>query len=152
MIKKRVVSLDISHESYPMMIEKIVDLSIKKMSSYVCISNVHMTIEAYQNKLFSEVVNNADIATPDPSTVRFISKEDPIRGSVWIPGQWQNGKFVSFQDDITVQYVPLDPLPDVPYGRSILTPAIFSAMFLIGLLQDIIYLNRLFPILPSSRV
>jgi len=34
-------------------------------SSYTCIANVHMLVEAHKDASFSAVVNNADIVTPD---------------------------------------------------------------------------------------
>ncbi|WP_345985240.1 WecB/TagA/CpsF family glycosyltransferase [Sulfurimonas sp. HSL-1656] len=40
-------------------------LSSEKKSSYVCVVNVHMTMEAHRDAAFGAVVNNADIATPD---------------------------------------------------------------------------------------
>jgi len=46
-------------------INNILDLSQDGASSYVCISNVHMTIEAYLDKKFCKIVNHANIATPD---------------------------------------------------------------------------------------
>ena len=65
MTKKRVVSIDISIGKYNDFLKNLLSLSSEKKSSYVCISNVHMTIEAYLNKDFCNIVNNADIATPD---------------------------------------------------------------------------------------
>lgn len=77
-----------------------------------------------------------DISTPDPATVRFQSVDDVERGTVWKPGQWQGGKFVVFETP-TVRYLPLDPEPGNPYGRPMLAPAVFPAVFLIGLLHDL---------------
>ncbi|RMH32658.1 MAG: WecB/TagA/CpsF family glycosyltransferase, partial [Gammaproteobacteria bacterium] len=34
-------------------------------SRYVCVANVHMVMEAYDNPSFREVVNGADLVTPD---------------------------------------------------------------------------------------
>lgn len=47
------------------MLDEIVLLSKNKDSSYVCVSNVHMLIESYQNKEFNKFLDNADLATPD---------------------------------------------------------------------------------------
>lgn len=77
-----------------------------------------------------------DIATPDPATVRFMQVDDPTRGTVWKPGQWQDGRFVLFNSP-TVRYVPIHPEPDNPYGRPMLGTAIFPAVFIIGLLHDL---------------
>lgn len=65
MEKSCVVSLDLSTGPYRGFVEKITELARVRSSSYVCVANVHMTIEAWQNPDFAAVVNGADIATPD---------------------------------------------------------------------------------------
>jgi hypothetical protein len=89
---------------------------------------------------FSEIVFDGsapvDLATPDPYSARFVKKKDPIRGEIFQLGQWQGGKFVEL-DAPTVSYIPIDPLPNQPYGRSLVAPALFTAIFLLGMLHDI---------------
>jgi N-acetylglucosaminyldiphosphoundecaprenol N-acetyl-beta-D-mannosaminyltransferase len=65
MKKKKIIKTLISTGKYNEFIHEILELSKTKASSYVCVSNVHMTIEAYQSKVFCNIVNNANIATPD---------------------------------------------------------------------------------------
>lgn len=80
-----------------------------------------------------------DLATPDPSTVRFrreVDPDRPARGPVWRPGQWQAGAFVVF-DRPTIAYVPIDPFPGSPYGRPLGAPALFTSLFLMGMLADL---------------
>lgn len=77
-----------------------------------------------------------DLAVPDPKSVRFKEAIDPARGQIQIPGQWIDGKFVEFTQ-ITVRYLPIDPMPGVPYGRPLASPALFSSLFLLGLLHDL---------------
>lgn len=78
-----------------------------------------------------------DLATPDPSSIRFRRKTDPVLGNVWEPGQWQYGSdFVSL-DRETFFYVPIDPMPGVPYGRPLAAPALFTSLFLLGMLHDL---------------
>lgn len=62
---KKIIKSLITIGKYQELISNILRLSNKKKSSYVCISNVHMVVEAYLDENFSEIVNNADIATPD---------------------------------------------------------------------------------------
>lgn len=76
-----------------------------------------------------------EIATPDPATIRAQGVRDPVRGLVWEIGQWQLGTWVPL-DRETVFYIPIHPLPGRPYGRSLAAPAVFSTLFLIGLLHD----------------
>lgn len=77
-----------------------------------------------------------DLATPDPYSVRFRKRRDSVRGDVWQPGQWQGGEWVSL-DIPTFKYLPVDPAPGVPYGRPLAAPALFTSIFLLGLLHDI---------------
>lgn len=92
--------------------------------------------------LFAELVLDAngkyplDIATPDPVTVRFRLVEDPVRGQTWEMGQLQSRDFVPL-DRETIKYIPIDPFPGSPYGRPLVSPALFSTLFLVGLLHDL---------------
>lgn len=78
----------------------------------------------------------ADLIVVDPHTVRFQLTKDPIRGMVPVLVQWQFGNLVKL-DRPTIRYIPIDPLPSSPYGRSLASPAVFSTLFLLGLLHDL---------------
>ncbi len=77
-----------------------------------------------------------DLATPDPASARFRKVADPVRRFRWQLGQWQSGRFVEL-DRETVRYVPVDPLPGSPYGRPLVSPALFTSLFLLGILHDL---------------
>lgn len=78
-----------------------------------------------------------EIATPDPATLKAKRVDDPRRGKVWQLGQWQrSGVFVPITKP-TVSYVPVDPLPGRWEGRALAAPAVFSCLFLIGMLHDL---------------
>jgi hypothetical protein len=77
-----------------------------------------------------------DLATPDPSSFEFKQVDDPDLGVIWQAGQWQKGQWVPL-DIETVRYVPIDPFPGSPYGRSLASPALFPCLFLITLLHDL---------------
>jgi len=63
--KKRIISIDISTGSYKDFLGEIINLAKNKTSNYICVANVHMAIEAYDDKNFQEIVNDAIITTPD---------------------------------------------------------------------------------------
>ncbi len=90
---------------------------------------------------FAEIVLDgrapADLATPDPFSARFKRVVDPVRGQIWQLGQYVDGKFHRLDDVPTVRYVPIHRLPGRPYGRALAAPALFSALFLLGLLHDL---------------
>jgi hypothetical protein len=77
-----------------------------------------------------------DLATPDPITVRWLRINDPARGLIWQAGQYQLGNWV-VMDRPTIIYIPIDPFPGRPEGRALATPALFTALFLLGLLHDL---------------
>jgi transcriptional regulator with XRE-family HTH domain len=77
-----------------------------------------------------------DLAIPDPEIVEFKRREDPDLGDVWEIGQRINGEWVSL-DRPTIRYIALDAEATSPYGKSMLYPAIFPAMFLVGLMYDL---------------
>lgn len=77
-----------------------------------------------------------DIVVPDPATVRFKQANDPVRGDYWQVGQYHGAEWVPL-DVPTVRYVALDPLPGRPYGRSPISAAVFPAVFLLGMFQDL---------------
>lgn len=62
---KRILSLNITVKNYDNMLENIIYLSKHNISSYICVANVHMCIEAYDNPEFRDIVNSADMVTPD---------------------------------------------------------------------------------------
>lgn len=78
-----------------------------------------------------------DFVVPDAATVRFKLVDDPARGRKWQLGQIQaGGKFVEL-DTPLIRYLPLDPFPGNPYGRPMVSPALFTSLFLLGMLHDL---------------
>jgi hypothetical protein len=78
-----------------------------------------------------------DLVAIDPHAAEFREVDDPVLGSAWQLGQTWANQFRPI-DAPTVRYVPVDPVPGVaPYGRSLVTPAIFSSLFLLSLLHDL---------------
>ncbi|MGV3704160.1 MAG: WecB/TagA/CpsF family glycosyltransferase [Arcticibacter sp.] len=63
--KKTILSINVSQGKYPEFVDNIVELAQGRVSSYVCVANVHMLVEAHQSKAFQKIVNDADIVTPD---------------------------------------------------------------------------------------
>ena len=69
MQKRKVIKGDISIGTFGEFVNSLIDLSKNNGSSYVCVCNVHMLIEANDSNDFSKVVNEADIVTPDGKPV-----------------------------------------------------------------------------------
>jgi hypothetical protein len=77
-----------------------------------------------------------DIATPDPMTFRWKAEKDPQLGTRYTLYQLQPDGLIDCERP-TVKYVPVDPLPGNPYGRPPVAPALFTTVFLLGLLHDL---------------
>ncbi|MEM9934963.1 MAG: WecB/TagA/CpsF family glycosyltransferase [Bacteroidota bacterium] len=65
MNKLDILGSHISTGSYHTFVEEIVGKGKRNESSYVCVANVHMVMEAHKDGAFRKVLNEADITTPD---------------------------------------------------------------------------------------
>jgi hypothetical protein len=93
--------------------------------------------------LFFEVVLSpkdkrtfVDIVTPDPYTVRFRVADDPMTGSRGFELVQGTDRKAPVLNRPTIKYIPVDPVPDSPYGTSPLAPGLFPSLFIITMLQD----------------
>ncbi len=93
---------------------------------------------AFMSELVLDATGRApiDLATPDPYSARFERIVDPVRGAIWVLGQYQGAEFVELTRP-TIRYIPVDPFPGSPYGRPPASPAVFTTLFLLGLLHDL---------------
>jgi N-acetylglucosaminyldiphosphoundecaprenol N-acetyl-beta-D-mannosaminyltransferase len=62
---RRIISFRVDATSYEDATHRILDWAADGHSKYVCAANVHMVMEAYDSPSFAQVVNNADLVTPD---------------------------------------------------------------------------------------
>ncbi|ETZ24572.1 WecB/TagA/CpsF family glycosyltransferase [Pedobacter sp. V48] len=91
LVKKRLLSIDVSSGSYNEFIGAILKYAIERVSSYVCVANVHMLIEAHNTPKFADVVNQADIVTPDGMPLaqgfkyEYNLKQDRVDGMSLLP-------------------------------------------------------------------
>ncbi|KAA0988878.1 WecB/TagA/CpsF family glycosyltransferase [Dyadobacter aurulentus] len=64
-MKQHFLSIDISLNPYRQFVDDLVELARSGASGYTCVANVHMLVEAANDKNFASIVNNATICTPD---------------------------------------------------------------------------------------
>ncbi len=89
--KRLLLSSLISVGSFGAFVDHIFWLTDNKRSSYVCFANVHMLVEAYKDRAFGEVLNQADVATPDGGPVSKLMKmvygerQDRVAGMDLLP-------------------------------------------------------------------
>ncbi|AFZ26425.1 exopolysaccharide biosynthesis protein, WecB/TagA/CpsF family [Cylindrospermum stagnale PCC 7417] len=62
---RHILGMRVDATSYEDATQRIVAWSQKRESKCVCAANVHMTMETYDNPKFAQIVNNADLVTPD---------------------------------------------------------------------------------------
>ncbi len=74
----RVIGLDVSVGGHETAIEKIFELVKQKNGSYVCLSNVHMVMESYDDGETGVKINNADLILPDGMPIVWMQK---LRGA-----------------------------------------------------------------------
>ncbi len=90
-MSKRIISLNITTGSYSDFVNKLLRLAINNQSSYTCVANVHMCIEAYDDNSFADIVNNADLVAPDglplAKALKFIYgiQQDRVAGMDLLP-------------------------------------------------------------------
>lgn len=101
-----VLGLSVTTGKYADFIDKIKQLARSNKSSYVCVANVHMLVEAHNNKSFADVVNSADIVTPDGMplvwALRLLHKhtQDRVAGMDLLPDLLKQSE----QDKIPVYF------------------------------------------------
>ena len=64
-MKIRIINYLINNISLSNLLNRVLNWKKDKKAHYICVSNVHQCIEAYNNKEFAKVINGADIAIPD---------------------------------------------------------------------------------------
>ena len=74
MEKKNLLGVGISMGVYDDFTGNIIELAREKKGGYICVANVHMIIEAYDDPEFAGVINNADIVTPDGKPISVMLK------------------------------------------------------------------------------
>ncbi|WP_461490687.1 WecB/TagA/CpsF family glycosyltransferase [Pontibacter sp. HJ8] len=72
--KRRLLRSLITAGSFNEFVEHIFWLTENRSSSYVCFANVHMLVEAYKDRQFNHVLNQADVASPDGGPVSKLMK------------------------------------------------------------------------------
>ncbi len=60
-----VLGMRVDATSYEDATERVIRWAKEERSTYVCVANVHMTMEAYDSPQFCELVNGAHLVTPD---------------------------------------------------------------------------------------
>ena len=65
MHRRNVIGISVDTGGYPSFVDRIIALGRERDSSYVCVANVHMVIEAHDDPRYAHIVNGANLVTPD---------------------------------------------------------------------------------------
>ncbi len=65
MESRRILGMRVDATDYAHATGLVLEMALDNRPAYVCIANVHMTMEAYDSPAFCDVVNSADLVTPD---------------------------------------------------------------------------------------
>ncbi|WP_017651400.1 WecB/TagA/CpsF family glycosyltransferase [Fortiea contorta] len=60
-----ILGMRLDATSYENATQQIIDWARQRQNKYICVANVHMVMEVYDDSQFASVVNNADLVTPD---------------------------------------------------------------------------------------
>jgi N-acetylglucosaminyldiphosphoundecaprenol N-acetyl-beta-D-mannosaminyltransferase len=89
--KRRLLKSNITTGRFDEFVEQVFWLTDNRESSYVCFANVHMLVEAYQDPAFNQILNNADVASPDGGPLsklmklKYGHKQDRVPGMDLMP-------------------------------------------------------------------
>lgn len=70
----------IHRTNYRSTVERILEWSSKGESRYICLANVHMVIEAYDSPKFKQILNQADLVTPDGKPLSWLLQSNQVCG------------------------------------------------------------------------
>jgi N-acetylglucosaminyldiphosphoundecaprenol N-acetyl-beta-D-mannosaminyltransferase len=91
MKRKTILNTSISIGTYQRFIDEVLSLARNKIPSYVCFANVHMVMEAYNDRSFQKVINEANLVAPDGKPLSVLLrlskgiKQDRICGMDILP-------------------------------------------------------------------
>ena len=89
--KLKIISLNVTHTTFHDCLQQVSELGKTKTNSFVCFANVHMTVEAYNDKSFEDDLTKATIITADgkPLTIAckwlYKKEQERIAGMDFMP-------------------------------------------------------------------
>jgi N-acetylglucosaminyldiphosphoundecaprenol N-acetyl-beta-D-mannosaminyltransferase len=81
-----ILGMRVDSTSYEDATERIIKWAKEKKSCYVCVANVHMTMESYDSSKFLSIVNNSALVTPDGMPLVWSLKAFGIKNSSRVYG------------------------------------------------------------------
>ena len=83
---RHVLGMRVDATSYEDAAGRVVEWATERVGRYVCVANVHMTMEAYDDPAFRSLVNDADLVTPDGMPLVWLLGRAGIRDATRVYG------------------------------------------------------------------
>ena len=87
MMRQKVITMDVDVVSLDSAVDRVLNLVGLNCGAYVCVSNVHMCMEAFDSSNFCEVVNQADLIIPDGKPLSIAQKLLGYKNAAQVRGQ-----------------------------------------------------------------
>ncbi len=84
--KTRIISLNVDVITLAGALERITEFCRKGSGGFVCLANVHMVMEAYDDASFADAVNAADLVLPDGMPLKWMQRLSAERTAARIRG------------------------------------------------------------------
>ena len=81
-----VLGLRVDATSYEDASQRVLGWARRGRSAYVCLATVHTTMEAYDSAAFRQVVNRADLVTPDGRPLVWVLRSLGVKGPSQVRG------------------------------------------------------------------
>jgi N-acetylglucosaminyldiphosphoundecaprenol N-acetyl-beta-D-mannosaminyltransferase len=86
LISRDVLGMRVDATSYEDASRRVVWWAQEGRSAYVCVASVHMVMETFDSKAFREVVNGADLITPDGRPLMWALRSLGVKGASQVRG------------------------------------------------------------------
>ena len=86
LVSRDILGMRVDATSYEDASRRVVRWAREERSGYVCVASVHMVMEAFDSGAFRQVVNGADIVTPDGKPLSWALKALGVRRSTQVRG------------------------------------------------------------------
>jgi N-acetylglucosaminyldiphosphoundecaprenol N-acetyl-beta-D-mannosaminyltransferase len=81
-----VLGMRVDATTYEDASERVLRWANEGRSAYVCVANVHMTMESYDSPEFHQIVNGADLVTPDGTPLVWVLRALGVTGASQVRG------------------------------------------------------------------
>lgn len=86
-MKQKILKIDVNITSYQQVIQQIFNwIDTVNSGKYICVTNVHMCMEAFDDKVFCDIVNNADCVVPDGKPLVWAQKLSGYKNAIQVRG------------------------------------------------------------------